>query len=199
MKKSKPVDAPMPVKEEITAKVVKNATNKKKDTKKKAKPKKKVIAKPIEEVKKVIKPKRELTDNQKLFCEEYLIDRNATRAYSSVYTKCKPSATRSMASKLMTNSNINAYIEERMNSKIKKLVADQDEILETFTKILRGEEKDQMGFETSIKDRISAGKELAKRYGLFNEPDKGSKTTAPKIHLEVVDNSDLEAELYKQQ
>lgn len=58
-----------------------------------------------------------LTDKQKKFADEYLIDMNATAAYLRAGYKCSEAAARSSASDLLTNPNISEYIE----SKQKKL------------------------------------------------------------------------------
>ena len=63
--------------------------------------------------------------------------------------------------------------------------------------MLRGEEKDTLGFDASIKDRNKAGELLAKRYALFEDKTKEDDRPMPKIEIEVVDNSDLEAVLYE--
>ena len=47
---------------------------------------------------------KRLTENQKKFCDEYLIDCNATRAYKAVYKTCKKDETASVcSSKLLRN------------------------------------------------------------------------------------------------
>ena len=45
-----------------------------------------------------------MTDAQKRFCDEYLIDLNATRAYKVAYPNCKKDETaRANGSRLLTN------------------------------------------------------------------------------------------------
>lgn len=142
---------------------------------------------------------KELNHKQVLFCEEYIKTLNATQSYLGVY-KCKYNTARTEGCKLLAQPNIQKYIEERLANAEKKKIADADEILEFLTNTLRGEVKDQLGFETSVKDRIKAGELLAKRYKLFedkkNSKDNGPKVT-PKIALEIVDHSDLESVLYE--
>lgn len=63
----------------------------------------------------------DLTEANKVFCSEYVIDFNATRAYSVAYPKDKTNDTiRANASKILTKSNIKAYIKE-LQSDIGKL------------------------------------------------------------------------------
>ena len=54
----------------------------------------------------------ELTQKQKMFCEEYIFDWNGSRAYKIAYPNSKDSTARTNASKLLTKTNILAYIEE---------------------------------------------------------------------------------------
>lgn len=54
----------------------------------------------------------ELTKSQKVFCQEYIYDWNATRAYKVAYPSVKTdSVARSCASQHLTKLNIQAYIE----------------------------------------------------------------------------------------
>lgn len=54
-----------------------------------------------------------MTEKQKRFCEEYIFDWNATRAYKVAYPGERTSGSnRALASKLLTDVNIKAYIEE---------------------------------------------------------------------------------------
>lgn len=63
----------------------------------------------------------ELTEAQKLFCSEYVIDFNATRSYLKAYSKEKTENTAAVcASKLLRNANIQQFIKE-LQSDIGKL------------------------------------------------------------------------------
>jgi phage terminase small subunit len=70
-----------------------------------------------------------LTDKQKLFADEYLIDLNATRAYKAVYKNCKSDeAAKAAASRLLTNVNVATYIQERMKDRVKRAENTQDKV-----------------------------------------------------------------------
>ena len=145
-------------------------------------------------------PKQDkLNPKQILFCEEYIKTLNATKSYMEIYKCTKQSAER-QGSRLLKKVEIKKYIEERLQKVNKQKIADADEILEFLTSTLRGEIKDQLGFETSVKDRIKAGELLAKRYRLFEETKEkegNEERKPPKIEIEIVDNSNLEEVLYK--
>lgn len=77
-----------------------------------------------------------LTRNQQVFCDEYLIDLNATRAYKVAYKRCKKDNTaRSNSSKLLTNTNIKSYIDEKMKAREKRTEITQDRVLKELSKI----------------------------------------------------------------
>lgn len=98
-----------------------------------------------------------LSDQQKRFCDEYLICLNATQsALKAGYSQ----STARYASKWInenenpqkpTNKNkskfnpeMREYIDERMAEKEKELIADQDEVMRYLTSVMRREKKDSV-------------------------------------------------------
>lgn len=123
-----------------------------------------------------------MTEKQKLFADEYLIDLNATRAYMAVYTNVKKSTVAAAnASRLLKNANVKAYIEKRIEEIHDERSADIYEIVEYLTSVIRGQEKDEVlkmvgegvqektELRTSTKDRLKAAELLGKRFGMFTE------------------------------
>lgn len=51
----------------------------------------------------------------------------------------------------------------RLNQLKKETIADSDEIMQYFTKVMRGEISDQFGLDAPLSERTNAAKELAKR------------------------------------
>lgn len=77
-----------------------------------------------------------MTEKQKRFADEYLIDLNATRAYRAVYTRVKNDSTAAVnASKLLRNTNVSAYIEKRMAERSKRTEVKQDDVINELAKI----------------------------------------------------------------
>lgn len=108
---------------------------------------------------------KELTPKQKAFCDEYLTDLNGTRAYKEIYKSAKKDITaRTNASKLLTNTNVKAYIAERMKEIQNEKTADLEEVIRFFSSVMRGEVKDQFDLDATISDRLSAGRELMRWY-----------------------------------
>lgn len=143
--------------------------------------------------------KKQLSDKDIIFCEEYIKTMNASKSYSLIHPTCKYSTSRTEGAKLLAKPHIQEYLQERFSNIKNKKIADANEVLEFLTNTLRGEVKDQLGFETAVKDRIKAGELLGKRYSLFEEEKNkknSSQSAPPVIKLEVVDNSKLESVLY---
>lgn len=77
-----------------------------------------------------------LTEKQKLFADEYLVDLNATRAYKAAYKSCKKDeAARVNGSKLLTNTNVAAYISERMQERQERTEVTQDRVVRELAAI----------------------------------------------------------------
>lgn len=77
-----------------------------------------------------------MTDKQKRFCDEYLIDLNGTRAYRAVYSNVKNDDTaRANASRLLANANVKEYIEKRMKAREKRTEITQDMVLRELAAI----------------------------------------------------------------
>lgn len=83
-----------------------------------------------------------LSNNQKLFCQEYLKSgMNGTKAYLKVYSKsCKKEETaRVNASRLLTNANILEYIEELQKKVEEKAVVSIEDIVNELSIIAFGD------------------------------------------------------------
>ena len=77
-----------------------------------------------------------LTPKQKIFADEYLIDHNATRAYKVAYPSCKKDEAAAVnGSKLLRNTKVAEYIQERMKDREKRTEITQDWVLEELRKI----------------------------------------------------------------
>lgn len=125
-----------------------------------------------------------MTEKQKLFCEEYLKDKelNATQAYLRVYKNVKSDSVASvMASKLMAKAEIKECIQERLDMIHDQNTADAKEVMEYLTSVMRGKSMSEVlkldvdGGQSIIekhpeeKDRLKAAELLGKRFGLFKD------------------------------
>lgn len=77
-----------------------------------------------------------LTEKQKRFVDEYLIDLNATRAYKKAYPNCKKDETASSnGSRLLANEKVAAYVEQRMKKREKRTEITQDRVIKELANI----------------------------------------------------------------
>ena len=127
-----------------------------------------------------------LTEKQKRFCDEYLVDLNGTQA--AIRAGYSEKTARTIAAENLTKPNIRKYIDERMKEKEKELIADQDEVLKYLTSVLRGMSQSEIVVVENIgdftsearriqkapdeKERLKAAELLGKRYNLFSEKMK---------------------------
>ena len=127
-----------------------------------------------------------MTEKQKRFCDEYLIDCNATRAYKTVYKNIKSDVVEATnGGRLLRNAEVQKYIAGRMEEIHNEKTADAQEVIEYLTSVLRGESTAQeivvegtgdgcseartMEKSPSEKERLKAAELLGKRYSLFTD------------------------------
>ena len=124
-----------------------------------------------------------MTAKQQRFCDEYLIDLNATQA--AIRAGYSEKNARNIASENLAKPNIKQYIDERMAEKESELIADQNEVLKYLTSVMRGESASEVVVVEGIgdgcsearamqkapdeKERLKAAELLGKRYGLYTE------------------------------
>ena len=118
-------------------------------------------------------------EKQKRFCEEYLVDCNATQA--AIRTGYSEKTARAIGQRLLTNVDIKKYIDQQLQKLKNEKIADAQEVLEYLTSVMRGEQKEQVALLTgegvqdlvqkdvSAKDRLKSAELIGKRYALFTE------------------------------
>ena len=106
-----------------------------------------------------------MTDKQRRFADEYLIDLNATRAYKAAYPSVRRDETAATAGgRLLRNVHVQNYVQERMQDRQTRTEISQDMVLREIAAI---------AFETdseavSVKDKLRALELLGKHLGLFD-------------------------------
>lgn len=131
-----------------------------------------------------------LTPKQKAFAEYYIETGNATEsAIKAGYSK---KTARVIGQENLLKPALKSYIDEKMKELESKRIAKAEEVLEYLTRVLRGEETEQVVVtenigdfmseakvvdkEISAKDKIKAAELLGKRYRLFvDKVEKDSK------------------------
>ena len=145
--------------------------------------------------------KDDLTDKQKKFIEEYLIDMNGTRAYRVAYPSVKKNETAAaLASRLLTNDKVKKAIEPILASMSSDRMATATEVMEYLTSVMRGESTAEVVVVEGLgdgcsearrfkkapdeKERLRAAELLGKRFGLFKDKVEVSGIEAEQSKLD---------------
>lgn len=121
----------------------------------------------------------ELRYQWKMFADEYIISGNIYKSaikagYSENYAKGN-------AAKLLEKESVKKYIDEQLEKLQSEKVAEQQEVLEFLTSVMRGEETEQtligegMGeqritdIDVPANQRIKAAELLGKRYSMWTD------------------------------
>lgn len=118
----------------------------------------------------------ELTPKQKAFSDEYLICGNATEAAKKAGYKEKTAY--SIGAENLRKPLIREYIAARQKEIADARIAEAAEVLQFYSSVMRNQEKDQFGLDAALSDRISAARELMKRY---EKTDDGKKDALAKL------------------
>ena len=147
-----------------------------------------------------------MNERQKRFADEYIISGNGTQAYMIAYPNIKKETTaRAAASRLLANVNVKSYISERLEELKKDSIAEQDEVLQYLTSVMRGEMKDEAlmvvpvgDFESEVQrhdqradtsQRTKAAELLGRKYAMWT--DKQITDTTERITF-IDDLDDLD-------
>lgn len=139
-----------------------------------------------------------MTDKQKRFCDEYLIDPNATQA--AIRAGYSEKTAYSVGQRMLKNVEVRNYIDEQLEQIHNEKTADAQEVIEYLTSVMRGEQREQAmrlvgdgiqqitDIDVSAKERLKAAELLGKRHGLFT--DKVNVTGA--VPVVISGDGDLE-------
>lgn len=103
---------------------------------------------------------RRLTEKQKRFCDEYLVDYNATQA--AVRAGYSVKSAYSIGEENLRKPELKTYIDERLEQLRSAKTATATEVMEFLTEVMRDED------ESSV-SRLKAAELLGKRFGLFTD------------------------------
>ena len=130
-----------------------------------------------------------MTDKQKIFADEYLIDTNATQA--AIRAGYSEKTAYSQGQRLLKNDEVANYIKTKAEELKNDKIADATEVMMYLTSVLRGESSSEvvvvegcgdgcseartMDKAPDEKEKLKAAELLGKRYGIFTD----------KVNLEV--------------
>lgn len=136
-----------------------------------------------------------LTNKQKRFADEYLVDLNATQA--AIRAGYKEKTAYSQGQRMLKNVEIKTYIEEQLERLHNKKTADTQEVIEYLTSVLRGESEGEelvnefqgdgvskavnVKKKPSEKDKLRAAELLGKRFGIFTDKIENKVTVSDKL------------------
>ena len=143
----------------------------------------------------------DLTDKQKKFIEEYLVDMNGTRAYRVAYPSVKKNETAAaLASRLLTNDKVKKAIEPILENMSSDRMATATEVMEYLTSVMRGDSTAEIVVVEGLgdgcsearrfkkapdeKERLRAAELLGKRFGLFKDKVEVSGLEAEQSKLD---------------
>lgn len=114
-----------------------------------------------------------LTAKQRLFADEYIKSGNATQ--SAIKAGYNVKSAKVIGAQNLSKLNVKSYIDAKMAEIESHKIADAKEVLQYLTRVLRGEEKEEIPDNVYggtierpplIKDRTVAAREIMKRYPL---------------------------------
>jgi phage terminase small subunit len=121
-----------------------------------------------------------MNEKQKAFADYYITNGcNGTQA--AIQAGYSEKTAGQIASRLLKDVKIQEYIKERLASKESERVANQNEVLEFWTSVMRGQVQDQLGLETPVKERNKAGEYLARVHGLLKDDKVNLKADVVQI------------------
>lgn len=138
-----------------------------------------------------------LTERQRRFADEYI--RLGEIARAAINAGYSTKTARQIGTENLTKPNIKAYIDKRLDELKKESIADQDEVLQFLTSVLRGEvtepvlvglgmgEQEVQELTPSVTTRRQAAVDLGKRYGMWTDK-QDLNITLPQFVEDVPDD-----------
>ncbi len=120
-----------------------------------------------------------LTDKQKRFCEEYIVDSNATQA--AIRAGYSERTANEQGARLLAKDSVKTYIKELMDDRKSDTIASAEEVMRYLTSVIRGKSvshvlaRDELGAERIVekppdeKERLKAAELMGKRHQLFTD------------------------------
>lgn len=134
-----------------------------------------------------------MTRRQEIFTDEYIKcgGNGAAAARKAGYAEC---TAKSRSSKLLRRDDVRGAIAERLDEIKSRKIAEQQELLEFLTRIIRGQESDVVVVPSGKKFtipvncacRLKACEMMLKVYGAFNQKDVDDKPSATELFVSTL-------------
>lgn len=147
-----------------------------------------------------------LTEKQRRFCDEYLIDLNATQA--AIRAGYSAKTAKSIGQRLLTNVDMKNYIAEQLELIHSEKTADAAEVMEYLTSVMRGQSSSEeivvemcgdgvseartMEKAPSEKDRLKAAELLGKTFRMFTDNYQANVDAELNIHVDYGDEDECD-------
>ncbi len=141
---------------------------------------------------------------QRRFCDEYLIDLNATQA--AIRAGYSKRTAYSVGQENLKKPELKTYIDEQLALIHDANIADAEEVMEYLTSVLRGQSQSEIvvvvgtggGFSApkrmtktpDEKERLKAAELIGKRYGMFKDNHKENTNQTGNITFNIVKASE---------
>lgn len=133
-----------------------------------------------------------------LFADAFIKLRNATKA--CIIAGYSAKTARQKGYELLRKPEVKEIIEQHKQKILDEDIASEKEILQTYTRILRGEEYEEVATANgtyitapSLKDRIKSGEMIGKSRGMWTDKKEISVSQRPKI-IDDIDEDEEEEE-----
>ncbi len=123
-----------------------------------------------------------LNEKQKRFCEEYIVDSNATQA--AIRAGYSERTANEQGARLLAKDSVKTYIRELMDEAKDDTIASAQEVMQYLTSVIRGKSRshvlarNDLGAEYILekppdeKERLKAAELMGKRHQLFTDKVK---------------------------
>lgn len=127
-----------------------------------------------------------LTDKQKAFCQEYLVDLNGTQA--AIRAGYSKRTANEQAARMLAKASIQDYLSQLMAQKEASRIATADEVLQYLTSVIRGKSESEVIVSSPTgptpmmkhpdeRDKLKAAEVMAKYHGLMAPQQVEMKTS----------------------
>lgn len=113
-----------------------------------------------------------MTEKQRRFADYFIETGNAAEAARRAGYSTR--SAKQIGERNMTKHDVSAYIKKRLAELAAVRIAAADEVMIFYTSVMRGEVKDQFGFDAQLSDRLNAAKELMKRFAAVDDRQRDS-------------------------
>ena len=120
----------------------------------------------------------DLTDKQQRFCEEYVVDLNATQA--AIRAGYSANTAEAQASRLLRNVKVQAYVAQLQEATSKRLAFDAEYVVRG---LMREAEDMELGSGSS---RVSALEKLGKHLGMFTDKVEQKSENVTRIERVII-------------